>query len=270
MASKLEKRGDKWTFRYCKDGRNLRHTCFAFTKQEAEIEKVDFLHSLRAVKGNIPAKILFADMLKEFLNYVKTNKKNPAAYKIHLTALVNYLKPIYLVDINTDRLNDYVLTRLKGGLSKASINRCLGSISSFFTYLKNIKNYDIDNPVKRIKKFKLKLVVKTRVLTNEEIALIFSALDTGIDGKGKHLNTRETTRKALKAIFMLSLYAGLRLKECKLLKRENILFDKNSLIIEPQKTSESDPNPKTIPLHNKLREYLTALFKAEPADKYVA
>ncbi|MDR0485831.1 MAG: tyrosine-type recombinase/integrase, partial [Elusimicrobiota bacterium] len=25
-----------------------------------------------------------------------------------------------------------------------------------------------------------------------------------------------------------------------------------------------------IPLHNKLREYLTALFKAEPADKYVA
>jgi integrase len=145
----------------------------------------------------------------------------------------------------------------------------LNSLSAFYSWLQNIQGYEIRNPVSPIKKFKLKLVVKTRILSKEEIASIFHSLQTKVTPNGKLLQIKETTRIILQAMFHLALYAGLRLKECKMLKREDIHFNDNVLIVAPQKTSESDPNPKSIPLNTKLKQYLLGLFQLVPNDVYV-
>ncbi|MDR3257086.1 MAG: site-specific integrase [Endomicrobium sp.] len=270
MASKLQKKNKKWTFRYLLDGKHKRYVCKSYAYQDAEQERIDFIHSLSAIKDkkNIEG-MLWVDLCGKFVRYVKQYKKAPEAYERHLRCFNRIANIKYVIDVTTSKICDYMNARLSNGIKKSSINRELNSISSLFSWAVNIEGYRIDNPVKNIPKFKIKSVVKTRVLMPLEIQKMFTCLNDKIDTNGNIWDMDEKQRDMLQGLLYLALYADLRLKEGKTMLREQVLFNENSILVEPQKTSETNPNVKRIPLATKLKRFLTAIFNKYPNDIYV-
>jgi integrase len=269
MASKLQKKNNKWTFRYFEGDKQKRFICLSPIKQDAEQEKVDFLHSLALPQNQNINRALWAAAVVKFMVYIKNNRLGYDTYQTNLAKLTQFLNPHKITDITTAKISGYIEHCLKNNLSKSTINRRLNSVSALFNWLRNIEGYNIINPIHSIKRFAVKKIVKTRILSKDEINRIFFCLDENKTPEGKDLNIKENTRIMLKALFFLALYAGLRLKECKLLRREHILFDENSLIVEPHKTAGTNPNNAAIPLNTRLKAFLLALLKENRDDAYV-
>jgi hypothetical protein len=73
MSSKLEKQGDKWTFRYYEAETQKRKTIEAFSYKEARKLRLDFLtHRISPTKLKDTT---FQAFCNEYLNYAKTNKR---------------------------------------------------------------------------------------------------------------------------------------------------------------------------------------------------
>ncbi|MDR3049289.1 MAG: hypothetical protein LBV16_05555 [Elusimicrobiota bacterium] len=270
MASKLQKKNRKWTFRYLEEQKHKRYICQKTSYQDAEQELIDFLSAFKALKNKKDdSKILWKDFCVRFLEYVKRNKKAPEAYILHINNFNNALKITYVSEANTAKFNEYIDIRIQSGISKSTINRELNTFRMLFSWAIDIEDFQLKHPLKRkIKRFKTKAVVKTRVLTSAEINKAFTCIKDNVDDKGQSLGLDEQTRDMLLVLLHCRLYAGLRLKEAKLLKRKDILFDKASILIEPQKTSESNPNIVSIPLESKLKDFCINLFKRYPKEIY--
>jgi integrase len=271
MASKLQKKNGKWTFRYFEGGRHKRYICSAPTKQDDEQERIDFLHVSQFPSNKYDlSKLIWQNVVSRFISYAKVNKKEVHSYSVHLAKLADFINPKKISDITAAKISDYREHRLKSGVSKSTINRELSSVSSFFTWLKTIEGFEtLKNPLNAIKKFKVKKIVNTRILSKDEISRLFYCLKNNKTPEGLALNFSSNTLIALNTIFHLALYAGLRLKETKLLLKDDVLFNENSIRVEPHKTSMTNPNPAIIPLHPKLKNYLLPLYKQYPKEKYV-
>jgi integrase len=264
MASKLQKKNKKWTFRYKQGGKQKRYICQSLDKNEAKREQIEFLATLVSPKNKRDAREwAWVQAKADFIEYVTLHRSSSHKYNQVLSELANFLNVGIVGDITTAGVSRFIDEKLKSGIKQSTVNRYIDTISAFFSWLKTAAGYvETENPTKAIKRFKTKLVVKTKVLSPEEVSLIFKSLDDN------RFNFTPERVVIFRTIFYLALYAGLRLKEIKLLKREHILFDKNSIIVEPQKIAGVRPDIAVIPLHSELKVYLLELFKSTPKEKY--
>jgi hypothetical protein len=104
MSSKLEKQGNKWTFRYYEDGTQKRKTIEVFSYKEAQKLQLDFL-SQRASPTKLKD-VTFQAFCNEYLNYAKTNKRERTALidSYAIKRMLMYLEQyriIRLKDINS-------------------------------------------------------------------------------------------------------------------------------------------------------------------------
>jgi len=82
-------------------------------------------------------------------------------------------------------------------------------------------------------------------------------------------NKKDAESDMILSLIYCGLYAGLRLKEAKTLKREDVFFKDRTIKIEPKKTSENDPNKIIIPLSEKFMNFCLNIFDKYPKDIYV-
>jgi integrase len=234
--------------------------------QDAKQEQIDFLASRAAMNNKAnPLNALWKDITKDFIEYAIKYKKTTEAYKFHFRTF-DRLTPIkFLNEATTSKFNEYIDKRLSLKLSKSSINRELNTFRALFSYLINVKDYDIKHPLNRkIPRFSVKSVIKERVLSKEEIEKIFSH----IPNKYKSIGLTAQEKDVFLTLIYLGLYAGLRLKEALNLKRKDILFSANTIIVEPHKTFNYNADTVSIPLSQKLSNYLKSAFRLYPNEAY--
>lgn len=271
MASKLQKKNGKWTFRYLnKDGVQKRYICKSLVYQDAEEERIDFVYSRNALKDKKnPEKILWTDFCLEFLKYVKRTKKGYETYFLHIRNFDNAIKIKYLSETTTKTFNDYIDIR-SNIVSKSTINREINTFRCMFTWAIDIEDYALKHPFKKkIFKFKTKHVVKERVFSEKEVATIFLRLESKTDKQGNTLPITDEERDMIVGLLHCGLYAGLRLKEAENLKKSHVYMEERSILVEPHKTSETDPDPAIIPLATKLKQHCMATYIKYPKEEYV-
>ncbi|MDR3113175.1 MAG: tyrosine-type recombinase/integrase [Endomicrobium sp.] len=269
MSCKLEKKNNKWSFRYRQNEKKCRYTCKSLIHAEAKEEQLEFLNSLRALKGKRNSNdIIWDDFCRQFLNFIR-DKKGYETYLLHINNF-NKITPIkYLSQATTDKFNDYKNSRLISGIKKSTINRELNTFRAMFTWAIDVEDFVLKHPLnKKIKKYEVPAVVKERVLSPEEIKKALSSISLNRDFKGKSLDLSNEIRDMLLALLHLGLYAGLRLKEGKLIKRKDMLLNERLLVIAPQKTAESDANVIKIPMAAKLKDFFIKILKKYPNEIY--
>jgi integrase len=280
MAYKIENRNGRHSFRYIDaDGKEKRKNCpKGISYQEAKAFQVQFLSDKEKSKANIKDDknidfILWADFCKEFLSYVKRFKKHPQSYAAHINTFTALTPVKYAGEITKKHFDAYIDERLKK-ITKSSINRELNTFRAMFTWAIKEKykksNAIIEHPLENITKYKTKLVVKDRILYPLEIQKLFCCLEQNILPDGQtSLNLTKQQQETALAILNLLLHLGLRLKEAIVLEWSKISFDNFTATIEPQKTSEKNPNPDILPLRDKLTTFLTHFRKKHLKEKYV-
>jgi site-specific recombinase XerD len=255
MAHKLEKQGDKWTFRYVDiDGKQKRYTCASQLREEAKQEQLSFLTSK---KGNKVFKTIEV-FINEYLTYSRTNKR-PKTVKTDESALKHFKRHISkyrlvnLSDITTKHIEDFKSYRIdnKKNVKASSINRNLDVIKAMFRKAEEW-GYIQNNPCKFIKSLK-EPIKSPRFLSLEEIK-----------------NLRKQAKGLYLTMVEIAINAGLRISEVYNLQWKDVNFDKEAptiSVVPKHNFIPKDYESRTIPLNANLFVYLHKL-RGE-ADSYI-
>ena len=197
MQSKLEKQGNKWTFRYYDDGKQKRKTIEAFSYKEAQKLQLDFLSSHDNNCGKL-VNTTFDAFCNEYKRYSIANKRKLTTRndisKINcFSNFLNLHKIVYLKDITSKHIEEFKIYRQKR-ISLRSINTEIAILGALFN--KAVEwGYINVSPFKKVKMFKTP-ARPPRFLSNEEI------------------NTLLTTAEGIyKTMAVISLYTGFRISE---------------------------------------------------------
>lgn len=149
------------------------------------------------------------------------------------------------------------LIRLEGerkqGRSHRSVNRTLACLFSFYEYLENLSLVK-DNPVRKVRRFKIARRVETMDLTDEQVSLMLQAVDrVTLSGK-LHF-------ALLKVLFS----TGMRHSELTHLKFENL--DQQGKWIVLHYTAKGEKEMRT-PLHPEAELALSDYLKACALEGY--
>ncbi|MDR2427221.1 MAG: tyrosine-type recombinase/integrase [Endomicrobium sp.] len=245
MSSKLEKQGNKWTFRYYENGKQKRKTVEAFSHQQAKDLQLEFLH-----KNTTGAKKLFnitlQAYLKEYLNYSETNKR-PNSYrkdKYTIDNILNLTKINLLKDITPKHIEEYKTHRSKK-IKPISVNRELQSVKAIFNKAVEWK-YLQESPTKSVKYIK-QPIRPPRFLNEEEVK-----------------NLLKTATGFYKDMIIIALYTGFRISEVYYLQWQDVDFDKNLISVNPKHDfTPKDYEFRSIPINANLKGYL---LKIKPAS----
>jgi integrase len=128
---------------------------------------------------------------------------------------------------------------------RVAINRELAALSTLFGRAIEWNAFEGSNPVKvgRVRKLKEELN-RLRFLSEEEECRLL-----------------ETSSEPYRTIYLLGIYAGLRIRaEALTLKWENVDFERKQITIEAAYAKSGDT--QTVPWHSRLVEPLKALFES--------
>jgi site-specific recombinase XerD len=255
MPSKLEKRGNKWSFRYRNlDGKNCRKTIEAFSHKEALRLQLDFLSSNS--KSGILKDITLKGFLEEYMRFSQTNKRLNSQSKDRYTIdnIREFAKDnniINIKDIQTRHIEEYKTKRLNAGLKPRSVNRELQSLKAMLAKALEWK-YITENPAKPAKYLK-EVRKPPRFLNKEEVENLL----------------KETSGK-YKTMVMIALYTGFRISEVYNLQWQDINFEDNKISVVPRASfTPKDHEFRSLPLNSKLKEYLLKLSGPKHAAGYV-
>lgn len=253
MASKLEKQGNKWTFRYYENGKQKRKTVEAFSRKEAEDLQLEFLHKYRSGSNKL-FHITLPAFLKEYLNYSKTNKRPNSYKKDKYTAanILNLIKVDDLQDITPKHIEYYKAQRSKT-IKAVSVNRELHSLKAMFNKAVEWQHLQT-SPAKSVKCIK-QAKRPPRYLDEEEIESLL-----------------KTATGFYKDMMVIALYTGFRISEVYHLHWQDIDFDKNFISVTPkQDFTPKDYEFRSIPINSHLRDYLLKIkpLTAKPGDKVI-
>ncbi len=244
MASKLEKQGNYWTFRYRENGVQKRKTIGdAFiSRREAENLQIEFLHKQRSNDKNKVSDISLVAFLNEYLNYAHTNKR-PATYRkdgYTKNNILNFIKKHNLKDITPQDIENYKTQRVRE-IQPVSVNRELESIKAMFNIAVKWK-YLKESPAEHVKPIKL-AKKPPRYLSKEETETLLNV------ASGKY-----------KDMIMIALYTGFRIGEIFNLQWQDVDFIKNDIRVSPKHNwTPKDYEFRSIPIHPTLKEYLLKL-----------
>ena len=244
---KLYKRGKYYYFKPCISGKQR----WVNTKEEnhlkAKLFAEDYIVQLRKdtqINGKTNIDLSWSAFCELYMQYCRQAKKTQNRDLDTIKLINKFLGIKYFKELTTQRIRDLIDIRLKNGIKKSSINRELICIKAMWTFAKKELKFPMEHQAQPIKKYKLPTIIKTRVLSKEEIA--------------KLLNLKNRTNAT---IFHLLLYVGMRLKDCVLLKWHNIHFDEHCVNFSPNKTDRIEPNEDYTPMTDKLESFLLDLKK---------
>ena len=255
---KLYKRGKYYYFKPCINGKQRWVNTHEDNHLRAKIYAESYLVQKRKdtiIEGQADINLSWEAFCNLYMQYCRQAKKTQQRDLDTIKLIDKFLKIKYLKELTTQRIRDLIDIRLNSGIKKSSINRELICIKAMWTFAKKELKFPMDHQAQPIKKYKLPTIIKTRVLTNEEIE--------------KLLNLPNKTNAT---IFYLLLYIGLRLKDCVLLKWHNVHFDEHCINFSPNKTDRIDPNEDYTPMTTRLENYLLKLkqeTKAKETDYVV-
>ena len=249
---KLYKRGKYYYFKPCINGKQR----WVNTKEEnhlkAKLFAEDYIVQQRKdrVEGQADINLSWKAFCELYMQYCRQAKKTQQRDLDTIKLIDKFLGIKYFKELTTQRIRDLIDIRLKNGIKKSSINRELICIKAMWTFAKKELKFPMEHQAQPIKKYKLPTIIKTRVLSKEEIT--------------KLLNLPNKTNATM---FHLLLYIGLRLKDCVLLKWHNIHFDEHCVNFTPNKTDRIEPNEDYTPMTDKLESFLSNLKKeTNPKD----
>lgn len=244
---KLYKRGKYYYFKPCINGKQR----WVNTKEEnhlkAKLFAEDYIVQQRKdtqINGKTNIDLSWSAFCELYMQYCRQAKKTQNRDMDTIKLINKFLGIKYFKELTTQRIRDLIDIRLKNGIKKSSINRELICIKAMWTFAKKELKFPMEHQAQPIKKYKLPTIIKTRVLSKEEIA--------------KLLNLKNKTNAT---IFHLLLYVGMRLKDCVLLKWHNIHFDEHCVNFSPNKTDRIEPNEDYTPMTDKLESFLLELKK---------
>ena len=244
---KLYKRGKYYYFKPCINGKQR----WVNTKEEnhlkAKLFAEDYIVQQRKdtqINGKTNIDLSWSAFCELYMQYCRQAKKTQNRDMDTIKLINKFLGIKYFKELTTQRIRDLIDIRLKNGIKKSSINRELICIKAMWTFAKKELKFPMEHQAQPIKKYKLPTIIKTRVLSKEEIA--------------KLLNLKNKTNAT---IFHLLLYVGMRLKDCVLLKWHNIHFDEHCVNFSPNKTDRIEPNEDYTPMTDKLESFLLDLKK---------
>ena len=255
---KLYKRGKYYYFKPCINGKQKWVNTQEDNYLKAKLFAEDYIVQQRKDKiteGQTNIDLSWQRFCELYMQYCRQAKKTQSRDNDTIKLINKFLGIKYFKELTTQRIRDLIDIRLKNGIKKSSINRELICIKSMWTFAKRELKFPMEHQAQPIKKYKLPTIIKTRVLTNEEIE--------------KLLNLPNKTNAT---IFYLLLYIGLRLKDCVLLKWHNVHFDEHCINFSPNKTDRIDPNEDYTPMTTRLENYLLKLkqeTKAKETDYVV-
>lgn len=238
----VEKRKKGYRVRYTLQSKILTYGTYP-NKRLADIAKSKCEIELAEKELNLIDKDFFIIDFFEKFNVHHRNIKESTAKRYNLcmrTFLAFFeIKQIEMLSkITLDVIQDFIDFRLQTVKTK--------TVNHDLCYIKQVINYAIDldylkkNPLQKLKLLKIRDEKKMPCLTSEQISKILS----GIDEKDKWF----------KDVFIIALYSGMRAGELLFLTWDCIDLDKNCINIKVSKTE-----PRTIPMHPKVREILLFL-----------
>lgn len=233
---RIYKRGKSWYLDINFEGRRIRRKIKgARTKTEAE-------SALTAVNADIlrgefkfkqEKRILFEDFSKEYLEYVKVNKKSWKRDLTSLKKLIPFFRGMLLSNLDTRKIEEYKRERV-AKVTPASVNRELACLKFMYSLAKKWKLVD-ENPVKEVKFF-------------QERKLEMRILD-----KGEINRLIEITSDHLKPIIIIALNTGMRRSEIFNLRWNDIDFDKHFIFIKETKSGIARRVPMNSLVVNALK-----------------
>ena len=254
---KLYLRGKYYYFKPCINGKQKWVNTHEDSKLKARLFAEDYIVQQRkdkVIEGQADINLSWKAFCELYMQYCRQAKKTQQRDLDTIKLIDKYLQIKYFKELTTQRIRDLIDIRLANGIKKSSINRELICIKSMWTFAKKELKFPMEHQAQPIKKYKLPTIIKTRVLSTEEIK--------------KCLNIANKTDLT---ILYLLLYIGLRLKDAVLLKWYNVHFEEHCVNFSPNKTDRIEPNEDFTPMTTKLENYLLDLKKETNAkdDDYV-
>lgn len=223
------KRGESWNLDIYYEGRRIRKKIVgARTKSDAHAAlaatKTDILRGEFNFKGQ--KRILFEDFAKEYLEYVKVNKKSWVRNEASLKNFMPHFEGMSLSKITPKHIEAFKRKRLnEDKVQPNTINRDLGCLRHLFNIAIKFRNYDSGNPVKEVKFFQERQY-EMKILNKEEYNELISV-----------------SNGYLKPIIILALNTGMRRGEIFNLRWNDVDFTKHYIFIKETKSGYSRKIP---------------------------
>jgi len=202
---KTKQGNDRWYVDYRSDGNRVREVA---QNAQSRAEAVLYLKErvsealTRACSPHVKKQITFTELGETYIeNYAKSNKKSWKDDEYRIKAnLEPFFGDMHLKDITPLKIERYRAERLKGTITKSTVNREITIMKRMFNLAIDWNFADV-NPVLKVKLFSEKDTQKERILTEEEEEkllkavpdylrpIIIAALNTGMR-RGEILNLR--------------------------------------------------------------------------------
>lgn len=195
-----------------------------------------------------PDRISFAEYADIYLeNYAKINKRSWNTDVSYLKSLNGSLGSLFLDEIGPLQIEKYKARRLKDGVTKSTVNRCLAVLRKMLTLAVEWGHLEKD-AVPKIKFFPEKDNLKERILTDdEEQRLLASASPT------------------LRSIVIIAVNTGMRLGEILGLRWDQIDFTGQRIRVERTKSGKI----RHIEINTPLLQELVRLKSLDGRSPYV-
>lgn len=223
---------------YIKDNCNILN---AKTKEEVAVQVLQ-ARKLLTQQDRIKLEDSWDQYLKSSLR-PDSGKATLRGYESYWNRFIEFLPSdiLYLDEITEKHANDFMSMIGGSKISSSTYNATLQGVKLVF---KILSNSDISSPLRNIQK-RTKQQISRKEFTKEQILSIFSALNS----KKLYLLNKEEMR----LLFHIGVWTGLRLKDCALIKWENVNLKSNLITVVPYKTSRKSNIHVTIPIHPDLR-----------------
>jgi len=243
---KIEKRGKYYSFRYCINGHQKRVSTKFTEYMKCKVFAENFIAKKHISSVKVEGKFdfdtfLWSDFCSKFMDYSRFTKSAPESDERTIRAINKILSPQYFKDLSTENIRKFITYRREiEKLKDNSVNRDLHSIKSMWKFAITELFEGQKNQASLVKEIATEKITKNKFFTEEEIKIILTKIESPI---------------VLKTMYLM-LYLGLRLKEATNLKWEQVLFDKDVVMITPFKTKKTKATQSPVPLNKHLKEFL--------------
>jgi integrase len=132
----LYRRGSTWWIKYYRNGKPYRES--SKSSKETDAKRLLKLREGQVTEGKFPGltanRVRFDELAEDFINDYKINgRKSLQRAEISVNHLKNLFEGMRVVDITSDRINNYILVRRKQEASNGTINRELAALKRMFS-----------------------------------------------------------------------------------------------------------------------------------------